>query len=357
MTGQSVRAPRALVSRSTIVPGWIVSLGPVTLRVAPRAFWVAAVLVLALVVAGVVTLMYGTLTLSPSEVIAALFGQGEEAALRTVQGRRMPRLLTAAAVGAALGIAGAIFQSVSRNALGSPDIIGFTSGASAGAVVQVTVFGGDVLATALAAIGGGVLAALTVYGLARQGGVTGGLRLVLIGIGVGAIASAVTALFVVRAEIDRAVVAQQWLAGSLLGRGWPHALSVLTATVVLIPALVAVGRRLTLMEMGDDLAAGIGVRVERTRFAAIVLGVLLTGVAVAATGPIAFVALAAPQVVVRLTRCSGVHVATSGLLGATLLVLADLLSQAVDLGLRAPVGTVTALLGGVYLIWLLARRA
>ncbi|MBB6389845.1 FecCD family ABC transporter permease [Microbacterium thalassium] len=356
MTPTPSRTPSPLGRRS-ITGAWVVSAGPITVRIRPRSFWVGIAAIAVLLAAGLVTLTHGTLALSPAEVVAALFGQGEAPAVRTVQGRRLPRLITAATVGGALGIAGAVFQSVSRNALGSPDIIGFTSGAAAGAVIQVTVFGGDVVATALSAIAGGLVTALLVYGLARRGGITGGLRLVLVGIGVGAIASAITALFVVRAELDRAVSAQQWLAGSLLGRGWPHAWSVTVAVLVLIVPIVIVARRLTLIEMGDDLAGSIGVRVERTRFIAVILGVLLTGVAVAATGPIAFIALAAPQIVGRLVRSGGVHVLTSALLGAILLVTADLLSQAVDIGLRTPVGTVTALLGGVYLVWMLARRA
>lgn len=353
MTGAGVAALR----RRSITGAWILTFGPVTLRVRPRAFWFGLIAFALLLAVGVVTLSVGTLALSPGQVVAALFGSGEDAAVRTVHGRRLPRLLTAAAVGGALGIAGAIFQSVSRNALGSPDIIGFTAGASAGAVIAVTVFDAGVWTTAAAAIVGGLVTAIVVYGLARRGGITGGLRLVLVGIGVGAIASAVTSLFVVRTELDRAVSAQQWLAGSLIGRGWPHAWIVMITVAVLVVPLIIVGRRLTVLEMGDDLAAAVGIRVERTRFVAVILGVLLTGVAVAATGPIAFVALAAPQIAGRFIRHSGVHVVGSLLLGAILLVLADLLAQSIEIGLRTPVGTVTALLGGLYLVWLLARRA
>ncbi|ACZ30480.1 transport system permease protein [Xylanimonas cellulosilytica DSM 15894] len=345
------------ITRSAVVPGWIVTTGPVTVRVAPRTVAVGAVLAIILLAAALVTLTSGTLDLSPGEVVAALAGQGDDRAVRTVQGRRLPRLLTALLVGGALGAGGAVFQSLSRNALASPDVIGLTSGASTGAVVQLVLLDGGMLATALSAVGGGLLTALVVYILARRDGTSGGMRLVLVGIGIGAVCSAITWLLLVRAELDQAVTAQQWLAGSLLGRGWPHVWSIGGAVVVLVPALVVVARRLTLMEMGDDLAAGLGVRVERTRLLGVVLGVVLTGAAVAATGPLAFVALAAPQVVRRLTRQTGVPVGGAFLVGGTLLVLADLLAQNVDLGLRTPVGTVTALLGGLYLIWLLARRA
>jgi iron complex transport system permease protein len=345
------------ITRAAVVSGWVVTAGPVTVRVAPRTVVVGAVLAVVLLGTCLVTLRSGTIDYSLRDVAAAVLGHGDERAVRTVQGRRLPRLLTALVVGGSLGVGGAVFQSVSRNVLASPDIIGLTSGAATGAVVQLIVFDGGVLATALSAVGGGLLTALVVYVLARRDGVSGGLRLVLVGIGVGAVCSAVTALLLVRSVLDEAVTAQQWMAGSLLGRGWPHAWSIIAVAAVLVPALAVVTRRLALMEMGDDLAAGLGVRVERTRLAAIVLGVVLTGAAVAVTGPLAFVALAAPQIVRRLTRQAGVPVGGSFLVGGTLLVLADLLSQNLDLGVRMPVGTVTALLGGLYLVWLLARRA
>src|SRR5690606_27124569 len=145
-------------------------------------------------------------------------------------------------------------------------------------------------------------------------------------IGVGAIASAVTSFLMVRADLDDATQAQLWQSGSLTARGWPHALSVLVAVVVLMPALLVAARRLSVMEMGDDAATALGVPVERYRFGVMVLAVALTAIAVAATGPIAFIALAAPQIVRRLVGRGGVLVMPSFLMGASLLVLADLLS-------------------------------
>lgn len=335
----------------------VLRAGPVSMRVDPRVLAVGGVLALVALAVGVVTLLTGTLEISFADVVAALGGQGEERVVRTVQGRRLPRLLTALLVGGSLGVAGAVFQSISRNALGSPDIIGFTTGAAAGAVVQIVLFGGGVVETALAAIAGGVLTALVVYALARKDGISGGLRLVLVGIGVGAILAALISFLMVRADITDAESVQRWEAGSLVGRGWPHAVSVAVAVAILLPALMALRRAVTYLEMGDDAAHALGIPVERYRFAALVLAVALTAVAVAATGPIAFVALAAPQVVARLTRRGGVLLLPSFLMGATLLAAADLLSQRLDVGLRTPVGLVTSVLGGLYLIWLLARRA
>lgn len=351
------RAQSHKVLTRSITGSYVCSVGPLSFRVRPRSLAVGLVVLAGLLVLSVVTLMMGTLQLSAAEVVGALLGQGEPQAIRTVFGRRLPRLITALCVGAALAIAGAIFQSVSRNPLGSPDIIGFTSGAAAGAIIQITAFGGGLLPTALGATAGGVVTAAAVYGLARRDGVTGGLRLVLVGIGVGAVASAITTLMVVRSDIDDATAAQSWLAGTLLARGWPHALSIAAILAALALPLLVVAGRLRLLELGDELASGVGVRVERARLLAVLLGVVLTSVAVAATGPIAFIALAAPQIAARLTHRSSVQLVAAALVGAALLVMADLISQGLDIGLRTPVGTVTALLGGVYLVWLLARRA
>ena len=339
-----------------LVSGRVLRIGPFSLRFSPRIVVVGLVLLALTVAIGIVTMLYGTMELSIGEVVRALAGEGSDGAVRTVRNRRLPRLLTAMGVGGSLGVAGAVFQSLSRNPLGSPDIIGFTSGAATGAVVQIVLLDGGMLATAIAAVGGGVVTALLVYSLARKDGVSGGLRLILVGIGIGAIAAALTSFLMVRADLDDATQAQLWQSGSLTARGWPHALWVLAAVVVLLPALLVAARRLSVMEMGDDAAAALGVPVERYRFGVMVLAVALTAIAVAATGPIAFIALAAPQIVRRLVGRGGVLIMPSFLMGASLLVLADLLSQSLDVGVRTPVGLVTSLLGGVYLVALLARR-
>lgn len=344
------------LTRSPRVSGWIIRVGSLSIRLAPRVFWVGLTLCVMLVALASWALLHGTIAVTGGQVIAAIFGDGEASIVRTVRDRRLPRLITAICVGGALGIARAFFQSVSRNALGSPDIIGFTSGAAAGAVTQLVLFNGGMVATAISAVAGGVVTASAVYLLARRDGVTGGLRLVLVGIGVGAIASAITNLHIVRAGLYRAQSAQQWLAGALVGRGWTHAVSMFVVLVALAVPVVVIARRLTYLELGDDLAAGLGMRTERTRLAAVAVGIGLTSTAVAATGPIAFIALAAPQLIIRLYRKDGVHPGGAFGMGAVLLVAADLLSMSVDIGLRTPVGTVTALLGGMYLIWLLARR-
>ncbi len=319
-----------------------------------RSVAILAALVVVIVIAAVIV---GSQRLELTEITAVLTGDARPALERSVFNRRLPRALTAALVGALLGMSGAAFQSLSRNPLGSPDIIGFTSGAATGAVFQIVVFDGGMLATAAAAVLGGVLTALIVYALARRDGITGGLRLVLVGIGVGAVVSAITALLIARADVDDALLAQVWTSGSLIGRGWPHVWAATAALAIVLPLLLWLGRDLALIEMGDDSAHGLGVRVERTRFLAMIVAVIAAAVGTAATGPIAFIAFTSGQIARRLAPVPGALIGLSALVGAALLVGADLLAQNLDIGLRTPVGLVTSVLGGVYLLWLLARRA
>ena len=325
------------------------ALGPMRLSLSASTAIVVAVAVLLLLVTGCAVLMIGTVRLSVGDVVGALVGGGPSKAERVVWGIRLPRLLTAICVGAALGASGCVFQSVSRNALGSPDVIGFTTGAATGATAQIVLIGKGGLATSLAAVGAGLATAIAVYLLARQRGRTGGYRLVLIGIGVSGMLSAMTSILL-------ASRAQVWLAGSLSARTWEHASISAAGVLVLLPVLVAFARRLSVMEMGDDQAEGLGVGTERTRLIVMVVGVVLAASAVAAAGPIAFVALAAPQIVRRLTEVAGVQVLTSALIGALLLVAADLLSMVLPSRLTMPVGLVTGVIGGVYLLWVLSAK-
>lgn len=334
----------------------VIRLGRASIRVRPRLLIVGGIALVALIAVIVASLMIGTIRLGFDDLAAVVAGEAKPSTTRSVLGRRLPRALTAAAVGALLGMSGATFQSLSRNPLGSPDIIGFTSGAATAAVFQIIVFGGGMLATAVAAVVGGMLTALAVYFLARRDGVTGGLRLVLVGIGVGAVVSAFSALLIARADVDDALVAQLWTTGSLLGRGWVHVALSCAVLAIVTPVLLRLGRSLALMEMGDEAAHSVGVPVERTRFAAMLIGVTAAAAATAVAGPIAFIAFASGHIARHLAPVPGVLVGLSAIVGAVLLAGADLLSQHLDVGLRTPVGLVTSVLGGMYLLWLLARR-
>ncbi|WP_373426321.1 FecCD family ABC transporter permease [Microbacterium natoriense] len=331
-------------------------IGSWSIRVNRRAARTTGVLSAAVLIALISSLCIGTIMLSPGDLIDTVIGDVFPATVRSVWARRMPRALTALLVGAGLAMSGAIFQSLSRNPLGSPDIIGFTTGAATGAVAQIILFHGGVLETSIAAMAGGLVTASLVYVLARRDGISGGVRLVLVGMGVGAAMGAITALLMVRADINDATVAQLWSAGSLTGRGWPHVTILLFVLLLLVPMLISCARTVSFLEMGDDAARSLGVSAERNRVVALILGVAAAAVAVAAAGPIAFVAFAAPQIARRLAPAPGVQLGVSALTGSLLLLLADLLAQNLEIGLRTPVGLVTSLLGGLYLLCLLARR-
>lgn len=332
------------------------ALGPARLRIPVRALLVSTVLVVVGLALALVTLMSGKISLSPAEVFSALTGHATDPrAAQVVTTIRLPRALTGAAVGMALGAAGCVFQSVSRNALGSPDVIGFTTGAATGAVIQIVVLDAGPAATSLAAIGTGLVTAVVVYVLARSDGATGGYRLILVGIGVSAFLGALNTLVLARGDLDLATRARIWLSGSLNARTWADAWPVLVAVVVLVPLLAMLARRLDALEMGEDQARQLGVDTERTRVVTMLAAVVLTAAAVAAAGPIAFIALAAPQVASRLTRVPRVQVLTSALAGAVLLTAADVVSVHLPVAVALPVGLTTGALGGFYLLWLLTR--
>lgn len=336
----------------TAVPLRSVRLGPVSFRLRPRVLAVCLALSAVVVAALVVCLTVGDYSITLENVLAALAGRGKRLDRFFVREVRLPRALTAVLVGAALGTAGAVFQSLSRNPLGSPDIIGFTSGASTGAVLTILVFGGGMLSTALGAMLGGVGTAALVYLLALRQGVQG-YRLVLVGIGVSALLGSVTQYLITRAELTDALSAQVWLIGTLNSREWSHVVSVGVGSAVLIPVLLLLGGRLRLMEMGEDTARALGVSAQRTQALALVAASTLTGVAIAVSGPIAFVALAAPQLARRLTRADGTTLTASALMGAALLLCSDLAALRLLAPVQLPVGVVTTVVGGTYLVWLL----
>jgi iron complex transport system permease protein len=342
------------------MPGRVVRTrrGRFSVRFRPRALLVAVLLVVLLLVVGGLALTTGDYPATPAEVIATLTGSGPPGLELIVTRFRLPRLLVGIGVGAALGAAGAVFQSISRNPLGSPDIIGFTTGSATGALLVIlvlrdTAVGG--VGVAGGAVIGGAVSALAVYLLAYRRGVQG-FRLILVGIGVSALLQAVNSYVLTRASLAEAQNAYLWLVGSLNGRTWPHVLTVWLPLAVLLPGVVALGRRLAMLEMGDDTARARGVPAESTRLLLMVIGVGLTAVATAAAGPIVFVALAAPQIAARLVRATGPVLLLSALTGAVLLCGADLAGQRLFAPVQLPVGLSTAGVGGIYLAWLLARE-
>ncbi len=316
----------------------------------PRVRRVWAALAALGVAITIVSLGTGDHAITPVEVVRTLLGGGTPADAFIVETLRLPRVLCALLVGGALGASGAVFQTLTHNPLGSPDVIGFTWGAAAGAVLQIAVLGGGAFAVSGSAIAGGLVTAMAVYGLSLGHGPTGA-RLILIGIGISALLAAVVTFLLARVDLNSAQAARLWLTGSLNGRGWEFAVPMMVALAVLLPALALLARPLTMLELGDDAARALGVPVDRARAALIVVAVGLCGCATAAAGPVPFVALAAPQLARRLTRASGPGLIAATLMGAVLLAAADLSAQRLLPTGGLPVGVMTGALGGAYLIW------
>ncbi|MFE9595793.1 FecCD family ABC transporter permease [Streptomyces sp. NPDC006294] len=356
--GDAVAAGQKARTTPRVVTGVVVRTrrGGFSLRVQGRALAVTVVLGALLVLVMGIALTTGDFELSVGEVLQALFGNGSGAADFIVNTLRMPRLLTAVCVGAALAVSGAILQSLTGNALGSPDIIGFTNGSATGALVVIVVLNGSMTQIALGALVGG-LATAGAVSLLMVGRGLQGFRLIVVGIGVSALLLAANSYLITRASWQEALEAQAWLIGSLGNRLWIHANTIGLAVVVLVPLALLLARRLSMVEMGDGIATALGVSVTRTRAALLVISVALAAFATAVAGPIVFIALAAPQLARRLTRSSAPALVPSALMGALLLALSDLVVQRLFAPALLPVGTATGTIGGLYLIWLLITES
>jgi iron complex transport system permease protein len=305
---------------------------------------------------GVVSLSTGDVVIAPLDVLKALVGQGDSITNLVVLEWRLPRVLLAWVIGAALGMAGAIFQALTRNPLGSPDVIGFNTGSYTGVLVTLVFVGNGYYLTAAGALVGGLATAAMVYFLAYKNGVQG-FRLIIVGIAISAVLASANEWFLIKVKLQLAVAATIWGQGSLNGLSWKQFTPVVVLVAVLVALLLAAGSRLLLLEMGDEVATGLGVRAEPTRLAYLAIGVALTAVATAAAGPIAFISLAAPQLALRLTRSAGIALGPSAVMGALLLILSDWIAQHAFAPTQLPVGVVTVTVGGAYFAWMLARQA
>jgi iron complex transport system permease protein len=309
----------------------------------------------AIVGMGAISVSVGEFPLSLGEVWATLVGQGDAQSQFIVNTLRLPRALTAVLAGAAFGMSGAIFQSLARNPLGSPDIIGFESGAAFGAVLVLVATGGSTTEAALGAVVGGLATAAIVYLLAWRRGVSI-YRLILIGLGIGFVMAAGIDYLITRADIHDVQQATVWLTGSLNGRSWGHVVAVGLALVALTPLVILLNRRLVLLELGDDTAAGLGIGVTFSKLTLSLVAVLLAALAVAAVGPVAFVAFASAPVARRMVGTPHAAAIPAALVGGFFLLLADLAARRVIAPTELPVGIATAVVGAPYLIWLLTRQ-
>ncbi|MGW2345872.1 FecCD family ABC transporter permease [Streptomyces sp. NPDC001661] len=349
MTATETRTKKTRTTKAIRTPGGL------SVRLDVRSLVVVAVLLVAALAASVFLIGTGDFPIAVPDVLRTLAGNGDAGQEFIINDLRLPRVLVGLLVGAALGLSGALFQSVSRNPLGSPDVLGLGQGSTAGALVMIVIFGGSAGQVAIGALVGGLVTGFAIYVLAWKRGVHG-YRLVLVGIGVSAFVTAVNGYLLTKADFVDAARATVWMTGSLNGRDWTQVWPLLIMFVVLIPVVAAYSRPLRMLEMGDDAAGGLGVRVERTRLLLLTASVVLTAAATAAAGPVTFVALTAPQIARRLTKSPGPNLAASTILGAALLIVADLVSQRAFGADQLPVGVVTGVVGGIYLLWLLVTE-
>ncbi|AUG79145.1 iron complex transport system permease protein [Kitasatospora sp. MMS16-BH015] len=318
-----------------------------------RSAAVAAVLLVLLAGAVVASLCFGETTVSPGAVLDVLLGWPSPEQL-VVGELRLPRVVVGVLTGLALGAAGALIQTVARNPLASPDVIGVSHGASA-VVVGLTAFG---LTTSpgqvpWAAVAGGVGAGLLVHLLAWRHGLHA-QRFVLIGIGLSIALGALTSLFLTKGDGLQAQQAKVWTTGSLNGTGFDQAGWLVWVLLAALPFLGWAARAQRGITFDDATAVGLGIRLHRVRLGTALLGVVLAACATGAAGPVDFVALTAPQIALRLTRSPRIPLACAALTGALLVVLADLLARRLLAPTELPVGVVTGLVGAPYLMWLLA---
>ncbi|MFG3257096.1 FecCD family ABC transporter permease [Streptomyces sp. NPDC048172] len=343
--------------KPSVPPG--VRLGPLSFVWRPWVMGVTLLLAAATFLVFCLSIGTGDFQIGLPQVMATVVGRGEQADEFVIMDLRMPRALAGLVVGIALGVSGAITQSVARNPLASPDVLGITGGAGVVAVFLVTTSGGAAMAVtssvglSVAALAGGLGAGLLVYFLAWRRGIDG-FRLILIGISVSAVTQALTTWLLVRADIRDVAKAQAWLVGSLEDRSWDEVGVAGWSTVALLAVVTCVAFQFKPLHFGDEIAAGLGVRFTRVRAVLLLCAVLLAGVAVSAAGPVPFVALVAPQVAMRLARHPTPPLAASGLVGAVLLIGSDLVAR-VALPMTLPVGVVTAAIGGPFLVYLLVR--
>ena len=312
---------------------------------------VAVVVLLALVV---LALSLGDLALGPVVLARTLVGAGDATAELVLFRLRLPRVVVGVLVGVGFGIAGAIFQAVLRNPLASPDVLGISGGASVAAVTAMLVLGWTGPAVSAAALVGAAAAAAAIAGLAWRDGIVG-YRFVLIGVAIAMLVNAVLGYVLTRADVRGVADALVWMVGSTASVRWREIALVAGATAVVLPAVALARRSLSVLQLGDDLARGLGVRVDRQRLVLLGAAVTLVAVGTAVVGPIAFVAFVAAPIARRLLGAGSTALALAGAVGAVIVTAADVVGQhLLPGGVQVPVGIVTGLVGAPYLLWLLA---
>jgi len=342
--------------------GWLVIRSrrfPLSFRLERRVPTVLLTLLLITSVAMVISVGQGEYPVPPLEVLKTILGLETQNPdyYFIVNTLRLPRTLVAYLVGVGLGISGTILQGITRNPLADPGIIGFNAGASLAAVTLIVLLPSvPLFALPLSAFGGALVVALLIYLLAWDKG-SSPLRLILVGVGLDAIATALTTLMITFGEINNVSQALVWLAGSVYGRSWEHVVSLLPWLIVLVPLAFVLAQQLNALNLGDDVARGLGSRVEWQRGLLLLTSVALAGASVATAGRIGFVGLIAPHLGRQLVGPTHEGlIPTAAMMGGMIVVLADLLGRMLFAPIELPCGVITAALGAPYFLYLLVRN-
>lgn len=310
-------------------------------------------LLVLLLLAVITSLSMGTVQVSPPDVLQALMGNADPMTAFVVNELRLSRVVAGLLSGAALAMAGCLMQTLARNRLATPGIIGIDNAATAFAVASVVGVGLSLAPSAMA-LAGAACATAIAFGLAGANG-TRGYRFIVAGIGIGAIAGAVTQVMLSRVAIDAANAAYPWTVGSLNARSGNSVLVLAIGLAAGYAILMLISRALNTLQFSDAVAIALGTRLKATRILGLALSVLLTGLAVSVCGPVGLIALLAPELARTICRPGKVPLTASALAGAAFMVAADLLGRTLFSPLEIPVGIITAIVGSPYLLWILLK--
>ena len=325
---------------------WIV-VGRRSVLITPRHVIVGFILLALSLAVAVVSLRLGKFPVTAQEVIDALQGQGRKIVQVVVVKWKLPRIVLGLVAGLALGVAGALFQTITRNPLGSPDLIGFSTGAQTGILVSILLLPGSMLSASLASFIGGAAVGTVTYLVSLRGGFTG-LRFILVGIAISSMLVSVNRWLLVRVDDDEGLGALKAITGTLGAARWPVVAPTCLAIGVTVVLILLASRHLQVLSLGEQVATILGSPTRRASAVLILLGTVLVAVVTMAAGPIGFVALVAPHLARLLTGSPQSPLLVSGLTGSLLMVGADLLSQLVLESM--PVSVVTNAVGGLYLM-------
>lgn len=327
----------------------------VDLRMRHRKQFLSMTLILSLIVCmlSVAMLMIGNTIYPVSDVVRVLMGEDIKGATFAIETIRLPRLFAGLFAGFAFGAGGYVFQTMLRNPLANPNVIGITAGSSAAAVFCIIVWQASNTVVSIASIVGGLATVLLIFGLAKGASFSIG-RLILIGIGIQAMLSAVISYLMLIGNTHDIPTAMRWISGSLNGAKMSNLSPLLFTVILFVPVMMYFGKNLKILELGEQAALSLGVHTNRTRLLLIVSAVMMIAVATATTGPIAFVAFLSGPIANRFVGTSYSNIIPSGLVGAILVLGADLIGQ-YAFAVRYPVGVITGIVGAPYLIYLLIR--